>query len=158
MRKSLALAFVIGALTATLAAQKLQRFNPDGLSKPTTYTHVVRAGTLLFIAGQVGAKADGSVVGSGMREQVEQVLRNLQLALKSQGANFSHIAKITTFTTSVAEYRAPEVAEVRAKYFGENRPASTLVQISQLANPAYKVEIEAIAVLPGSVGVKPVGQ
>lgn len=158
MRKSLALAFVIGALTATLAAQQLQRFNPDGLSKPTTYTHVVRAGTLLFIAGQVGAKADGSVVGPGMREQVEQVLQNLQLALKSQGANFSHIAKITTFTTSVAEYRAPEVAEVRAKYFGENRPASTLVQISQLANPAYKVEIEAIAVLPGSVGVKPVGQ
>lgn len=156
MRKSLALAFVVGALTANLAAQQLQRINPDGLSKPTTYTHVVRAGTLLFIAGQVGAKADGTVVGPGMHEQVEQVLQNLQLALESQGANFSHVAKITIYTTSVAEYRAPEVAEVRAKYFGENRPASTLVQISQLANPAYKVEIEAIAVLPSAIGVRPV--
>ena len=156
MRKSLALTFLTGVLTATLAAQQLQRINPDGLSKPATYTHVVRAGTLLFIAGQVGAKADGTVIGPGMHEQVEQVLQNLQLALKSQGADFSHVAKITIYTTSIAEYRAPEVAEVRAKYFGEHRPASTLVQISQLANPAYKVEIEAIAVLPSAIGVRPV--
>ncbi len=156
MRKSLALVFVIGALTATLAAQQLQRINPDGLSQPATYTHVVRAGTLLFIAGQVGAKADGTLAGPGMAAQLDQVLQNLQIALRSQGANFGHIAKITIFTTSIAEFRAPEAAAIRAKYFGDHRPASTLVQISQLANPDYKVEIEAIAVLPSSIGVRPV--
>jgi enamine deaminase RidA (YjgF/YER057c/UK114 family) len=50
--------------------------------------------------------------------------------------------------TSVPEFRSPEVAAVRAKYVGASPPANTLVQIQQLADPAYKVEIEAIAVLP----------
>jgi enamine deaminase RidA (YjgF/YER057c/UK114 family) len=83
-----------------------------------------------------------------MKEQTEQVLKNLQTVLKSQGLDFSHVAKITIFTTSIAEFRAAEVAEVRGRYFGQNRPASTLVQISALANPDYKIEIEAIAVAP----------
>ena len=50
-----------------------------------------------------------------------------------------------TLATSIAEFR---VAEVRSRYFGQNRPASTLVQVSALANPDYKIEIEAIAVAP----------
>ena len=130
------------------AAQRLERVNPPGLSTPQTYTHVVKAGKLVFIAGQVGAAADGKLAGPGMQEQLEQCLKNLQTALASQGLDFSHVAKITVFVTSVAEFRAPEVAGVRARYFGQNRPASTLVQISQLANPEYKVEVEAIAVAP----------
>ena len=59
-----------------------------------------------------------------------------------------HVAKITIFTTSIDEFRAEEVAALRAKYFGTSRPASTLVQIARLASPDYKVEIEAIAVVP----------
>jgi enamine deaminase RidA (YjgF/YER057c/UK114 family) len=106
----------------------------------------VKAGKTLYIAGQVGAGPDGKVVGPGMAEQLDRVLTNLGVALKSQGADFSHIAKITIFTTSIAEFR--EAAAVRAKHFGSNRPASTLVQISQLASPDFKVEVEAIAVLP----------
>jgi 2-iminobutanoate/2-iminopropanoate deaminase len=50
--------------------------------------------------------------------------------------------------TSIAEFRAPDAVKVREKYFGAHRPASTLVQVAQLANPAFKVEIEAIAALP----------
>lgn len=131
-----------------MSAQKLERINPAGLSTPQTYTHIIKAGKLLFIAGQVGATPDGKIAGPGMKEQLEQVLKNLGTALKSQGADFSHVAKITVFVTSVSEFRAPEVAEVRARYFGDNKPASTLVQIQQLASPDYKVEIEAVAVLP----------
>ena len=153
MRTMIAIGLVAAALTTPLSAQKLQRINPPLLSTPQTYTHIVRAGTLLFISGQVGVKPDGTVVGPGMREQLEQVLANLDVALKSQNASFANIAKITIFTTSIAEFR--EAADVRAKYFGENKPASTLVQITQLANPDYKVEIEAIVVLPTSVSVTP---
>ena len=133
-----------------LTAQKLERSNPQGLSKPQpgTYTHVVKSGKLVFIAGQTGVDANGKVVGAGMKEQLEQVMANLAAALKSQGADFSHVAKTTTFVTSVSEFRAPDVAAVRAKYVGANAPANTLVQVQQLADPAYKVEIEAIAVLP----------
>jgi enamine deaminase RidA (YjgF/YER057c/UK114 family) len=138
-------------LGATVAeAQKLEKNNPPALSKPVpgTYTHVVKAGKLLFIAGQTGVDAAGKVASPGMKEQLEQVMINLLAALKSQGADFSHVAKTTTFVTSISEFRSPEVAAVRAKYLGANPPANTLVQIQQLADPAYKVEIEAIAVLP----------
>ena len=142
-----ALAIVI-AVPLPLAAQAIERINPPGLSTPATYSHVVKVGKMLFIAGQVGATVDGKIAGPGMTEQLEQVLKNLQLALKSQGADFGHVVKITIFVTSIDEFRAPEAAAIRSKYFGEHKPASTLVQISQLANAAYKVEIEAVAALP----------
>ena len=139
---------LLGALAT--AAQELEKNNPPALSKPNpgTYTHVVKAGKLLFIAGQTGVDAAGKIAGPGMKEQLEQVMINLLAALKSQGVDFSHVAKTTTFVTSISEFRSPEVAAVRAKYAGANPPANTLVQIQQLADPAYKVEIEAIAVLP----------
>jgi 2-iminobutanoate/2-iminopropanoate deaminase len=142
---------VIGAAigSATLAgAQALQRINPPGVSAPTTYSHVVRAGKTVYVAGQVGSDAQGKVIGPGMKEQVEQVLTNLRTVLKSQGLDASHVAKINIYVTSIDEFRAPDVAAIRSKFFGDNRPASTLVQVVRLADPAYKVEIEAIAVAP----------
>jgi 2-iminobutanoate/2-iminopropanoate deaminase len=138
---------LLGAATLT-ATQALQRVNPPGLSTPQTYAHVVRAGNTVFVAGQVGADAQGKVVGPGMKEQVEQVLSNLRTALASQKLDFSHVAKINIYVLSIDEFRAPDVAAIRSKYFGTNRPASTLVQVARLADPAYKVEIEAIAVAP----------
>jgi 2-iminobutanoate/2-iminopropanoate deaminase len=138
---------VAGAATV-FGAQTLQRVNPPGLNTPTTYSHVVRAGNTVYIAGQVGANAQGAVVGPGMREQTEQVLANLGAALKSQGLDASHVAKINVYVTSIDEFRAADVAALRTKFFGTNRPASTLVQIVRLADPAFKVEIEAIAVAP----------
>jgi enamine deaminase RidA (YjgF/YER057c/UK114 family) len=129
-------------------AQTPEFINPDGLTKPATYTQVVKAGKLLFIAGQTAVTAEGKIVGPGMKEQVDQVLTNLEIALRSQGANLSHVVKITTYVTSMAEYRAPDVMGLRTERFRGRVPASTLVEVSGLANPDYKVEIEAIAVLP----------
>jgi enamine deaminase RidA (YjgF/YER057c/UK114 family) len=139
---------VVGVADA--AAQAVQRANPPGLSTPApgTFSHVARAGKLVFIAGQVGTKADGSLAGSDMKAQLEQVLENLRIALASQGADFSHVTKLTTFVTSITEYRGPGLAEARARYFGSTPPPNTLVQIAQLANPAFKIEIEATAALP----------
>lgn len=147
-RLVIALAIVGAGTIGLLAGQRLERINPQGVSTPQTYSHIVKAGKMLFIAGQVGAMPDGKVAGAGMKEQTEQVLKNLQTVLKSQGLDFSHVAKINIFTTSIAEFRAQDVAEIRARYFGQHRPASTLVQISALASPDYKIEIEAIAVAP----------
>ncbi len=81
-------------------ARQIERINPPGLSTPATYSHIVKAGDILYIAGQVGADAQGKVVGPGMVEQVEQVMKN------------------------VDAFRAPDAAAVRAKYFGTNRPAA----------------------------------
>lgn len=150
MKTTIKLLALVLLLVVPAAAQKLEKSNPPGLSKPQpgTYTHVVKAGKLLFIAGQTGVNADGKVVGPGMKEQLEQVFANLTTALKAHGADLSHVAKTTTFVTSIPEFRSPEVAAVRAKYVGTSAPANTLVQIQQLADPAFKIEIEAIAVLP----------
>jgi 2-iminobutanoate/2-iminopropanoate deaminase len=147
-RMVVAVAVVLAAGGGVFAGQRLERINPQGVSTPQAYSHIVKAGKLLFIAGQVGATAEGKVAGATMKEQTEQVLKNLQAVLKSQGLDFSHVAKINIFTTSIPEFRAAEVAEIRSRYFGQNRPASTLVQIQALASPEYKVEIEAIAVAP----------
>jgi enamine deaminase RidA (YjgF/YER057c/UK114 family) len=150
MNTTLTLVSLFLLAAVAIAAQKLEKTNPPALAKPNpgTYTHVVKSGKLLFIAGQTGVNAAGTVVGPGMKEQVEQVMINLTAALKSHGADFSHVAKTTTYVTSIAEFRSAEVAAVRAKYVGASPPANTLVQIQQLADPTYKVEIEAIAVLP----------
>jgi 2-iminobutanoate/2-iminopropanoate deaminase len=143
----LSLAFV-AAQTRAPHAQTVQRINPEGHFTPRTYSHVAKVGNLLFIAGQVGFDKEGKLVGPTMREQYEQTLKNLQTVLASQGATFNGVAKLTIFVTSIDEFRAPELQEIRAKYLGDVKPASTLVQVVRLAEPGLKLEIEAIAALP----------
>ena len=131
----------------TLNAQDIQRLNPDGMTQPTAYTHLVKFDKLLFIAGQVALDADGNVIGVGnMKAQVQQVLENLETILASEGADFSNIVKTNIFTTDIEAYF--ETGEIRRKYFGDHPPTSTLVQIERLARPVFLVEIEAIAVAP----------
>ena len=128
-------------------AQDIERINPEGMTQPTSYHHVVKVGNLLFIAGQVALDGEGKVVGEGdMRAQVGQVLENLKKVLASQGADFSNVVKINIFTTDIEAFR--KAADVRRRYFDGHPPASTLVQIERLARPVFLVEIEAIAVAP----------
>ena len=128
------------------SAQEIQRINPDGMTQPTTYSHVVRVGNQLFLAGQVAVDGDGRLVGEGdMRAQVRQVLENMRTVLASQGADFSNVTKVTIFTVDIESFRG--AAEVRAEFFGEHPPASTLVQVVRLARPEFLVEIEAVAIL-----------
>jgi reactive intermediate/imine deaminase len=149
---ALALAPVVvlgpGAVASPAAAQTLERVNPAGMSTPRTYSHVVKVGKLLFIAGQVGYDAQGKLVATDMKAQFERALENMKLALASQGADFSHVAKITIFVTSIDDFRGAGMPEIRTKYFGDSKPASTLVQVVRLAEPDIKIEIEAIAALP----------
>jgi len=98
MKKTTTLLLLVLVTVAPVAAQKLEKINPPGLSKPAsgTYTQIVRAGKLLFIAGQTATNSEGKVVGPGMKEQVDQVFANLLIALKSQGADFSEVVKMTS--------------------------------------------------------------
>ena len=81
--KKLAATILFVLLINRAQAQKLEWTNPDGLGKNSAYSQMVRAGKLLFIAGQTGVTADGKVVGPGMKQQYEQALNNLVTALKS---------------------------------------------------------------------------
>ena len=143
-RISLVLALLVAA---SAGAQEIERKNPRGLTQPTSYNHLVKAGNLMFIAGQVALDADGNVVGEDdMVAQVRQVLENMKTVLASEGADFSNVVKTNIFTTDIDRFRA--AADVRAEYFAGNPPASTLVQIERLARPVFLVEIEAIAIAP----------
>jgi 2-iminobutanoate/2-iminopropanoate deaminase len=125
----------------------VKRTNPPTLSKPTGYTHVVEVtgpGKTIYIAGQVALDKDGHVVGAGdMKAQAEQVFKNLEAALAAGGAKFADVVKMNTYVTDMD--KAPAVREVRARYFGEATPASTLVQVVRLARPELLLEIEVIA-------------
>jgi enamine deaminase RidA (YjgF/YER057c/UK114 family) len=124
----------------------IERIQPEGLTKPTAYTHVVRSGNLVFLAGQTAVDASGNLVGKGdIAAQADQVFRNLRTALASVGADFGNVVKITTFLTrreDIEGYRA-----ARAKHIPTDMPASTLLFISGLANPDYLIEVEATAAL-----------
>ena len=134
-------------LSCNAIAQEIERINPEGMTQPTSYTHLVKFERLMFIAGQVAVDGDGTVIGEGdMTAQVRQVLENMQSVLASEGADFSDVVKINIFTTDIDEFR--KSGAVRREFFGEHAPTSTLVQIVRLARPVFLVEIEAIAIKP----------
>ncbi len=134
-------------MTSTATAQQIERTNPEGMTQPTAYSHLVKVGNLMFLAGQVALDGEGNVVGAGdMKSQLRQVLENMKSVLASEGADFSNVVKINIFTTDIEAFRG--AASVCREYFGGHPPASTLVQIERLARPVFLVEIEAIAVAP----------
>ena len=138
--------------TAQAQASPNVRFqNPPGMSKPPTYSHVVEVSgphRTVYLAGQTGVDASGKVA-DGFRAQVVQVMENIKTALASVGGGFEHVVKITSYLTNL-DANGAEFREVRASYFTNKAalPASTLLQVPRLANPAFLVEVEAIAILP----------
>jgi len=134
---------------AQAARAQIKRTSPPTLSTPTGYTHVVEvagAARTVYIAGQVAFDKNGQVVGKGdMKAQTEQVYKNLDAALAAAGASFTDVVKMNTYITDMSQ--AQVTRDVRAQYFGETLPASTLVQVVALARPELMIEIEVIAAI-----------
>ncbi len=123
-----------------------QVIRPSTVHPVKTYSHAIRNGNMLHIAGQVPLDKEGNLVGKGdIAAQAEQVFTNIKGVMEAAGGTMANIAKITMFATSLA-YR-PIIAEARARYFPADPPASTFLVISSLAEPGFLLEIEAIAVL-----------
>ena len=120
----------------------------DALPEPLShYTDAVRAADTLYISGMLAFDAAGSIVGSGdVVAQTEQIFRHLERVLSHCDAGFENIVKVVVFLMDVNA--RPAINEVRKRYFGEFRPASTLVEVSALAHPDALVEIEAVAYIP----------
>ena len=107
------------------------------------YNHAVRIGDLLFSAGQIPIEpATGNLVTGDIKAQTGRVLENLKAILDDQGLKFSNVVKSTVFLTNLADFAA--MNEVYAKYFTENFPARSTVQVAALPKGA-NVEIEIIA-------------
>jgi len=127
---------------------KRREIRVDGLAEPIShFTDAVRADDLLFVSGVVAVDADGNIVGGDdVVAQTRQVLENMRRVLEAAGCGFADVVKVTIFLTDVDD--RPRINPVRQEVFGETRPASTLVEVSRLAVPGAKVEIEAVAVIP----------
>src|SRR5216684_8222648 len=128
----------------------ITRINPPELGTPPGYSQVVevRAGRIIFIAGQTALDSDGNLVGKNdFAAQAEQVFRNLAIALQASGCTAANLVKLTVFLTdmnNLGSYR-----EARNRFFASvtppAAPAVTLVEESKLYGPDFMIEIEAIA-------------
>jgi 2-iminobutanoate/2-iminopropanoate deaminase len=116
----------------------------DGLAPPIShYTDAVAAGDTLYVSGIVPVDADGNVVGDDVVAQSRQVFANMRLVLAAAGAEPADVVKVTVYLLDIDD--RPRINPVRQEFFGDARPASTLVEVSRLAVPGARLEIEAIA-------------
>jgi len=110
------------------------------------YSHAAIAGNTVYIAGQIALDADGNLVGRGdIEAQTHQAYANLQAILEGLGGSLEDIVKLTTYLTDRTQLAA--FRRVRNRFFSDPFPPNTLLFVSGLAQPAYLVEIEAVAVL-----------
>ena len=120
----------------------------DGLAEPIShFTDAVRAGGFLHVSGIVAVDGQGRLVGGDdVVAQTRQVLDNMRVVLAAGGCRFEDVVKVTIFLTDIDD--RPKINPLRQEAFGATRPASTLVEVSRLAVPGAKVEIECIALVP----------
>jgi 2-iminobutanoate/2-iminopropanoate deaminase len=108
------------------------------------YNQAVKAGGLVFTAGQVGLQPGGEMAGASIEEQTEQVMQNLRAILEEAGSSLDKLVKTTVFLQNFDDFAA--MNEVYAAHVGSSPPARSTVEVSKLPSGAL-VEIEAVALL-----------
>jgi 2-iminobutanoate/2-iminopropanoate deaminase len=108
------------------------------------YSQAVRAGLMVFCAGQIPLDPkSGQIESQDVGEQAKRVLENIGAVLQAAQLSFSHVVKTTVFLTDLADFQT--VNEIYARFFRDNPPARSTIQVSALPKGA-RVEIEAIAI------------
>jgi len=133
-----------------LAAQFLKSMATKTIIKPAKspaavgpYNHAVRTGDLLFCAGQIPIEpATGNLISGDIKAQTERVLENVKAILDDQKLTFGNVVKSTVFLTDLANFAG--MNEVYAKYFTENFPARSTIQVVGLPK-GVSVEIEVVS-------------
>jgi enamine deaminase RidA (YjgF/YER057c/UK114 family) len=133
-----------------MAKPSKEFLSPKTLMPPAGYSHIARVtgGTTVYLAGQVSSDASGTLIGEGNFEaQVEQVFRNLRIAVEAAGGTMADIVKLNIYLVAeVDQADVPKLRAIRDRYVNvEKPPASTLVVVNRLARPGWLVEIEAVA-------------
>jgi 2-iminobutanoate/2-iminopropanoate deaminase len=117
---------------------------PNGVFSQATI--VEATGRLVFVSGMTARRPDGSIAGVGdIREQTRQVCENVQAAVQAAGGTLTDVCRVDVYVRNMEDFA--KIHEIRAQYFTEPLPASTMVEVSKLAHPDYLIEINAIAVV-----------
>jgi len=109
------------------------------------YSRAVRVGTTVYVSGTTATDAHGNIVGTDPYTQTRQVLRNIEHALVACGATLADVVRTRVFVTNITQWE--EIGRAHGEVFGTIRPATTMVEVRRLIDPALLVEIEAEAVL-----------
>ena len=117
---------------------------PDILQPVSHYCHAVEAHGIIWVSGLVGMNFDGTIQ-ENTKEQFDIAMRDLNTCLMAAGGSSSDVVKVRVFLTDINDRTI--INPKRIEYFGEHKPASTLLEISALVDPRMKVEIEAEAVI-----------
>lgn len=96
----------------------------------------------LYTCGLVGVRQDGTVE-DGIAAQAVRIFENINILLRQANMDMSHVVKIISYLVDLSEQ--PIYAKARNPYLGGARPAMTLLGVSQLAQPAFRLEVEVIA-------------
>ena len=125
---------------------------PSDWARPKGYSNgiaVEGSGKLVFVAGQLGANAQGQIESDDFGQQLGQAFRNVVRVVQEAGGRPSDIVRMTWFITDKAEYvsRQREMGEAYRAVMGRHFPAMSMVQVVALIEDRAKVEIEATAVL-----------
>ena len=128
-----------------------QHLQPASLAANETFSQVVVASgsRLIFTSGQVAVDADNKLVGGDdLGAPTTQAMKNLVTALAAAGASFENVVKTTTFVVGYRPDQRKQITDAKMPFYkGNSPPASALIGVAALADPAWLIEIEAIAVV-----------
>ena len=129
-------------------SETVQPVTSGNLPSPVgPYSPGVVVGNLVFVSGQAGREPGTGRLAPDVESQTEQVLKNIATILEAAGSGMQHVVRCGVFLVDMKEF--PKMNEVYARAFGAHRPARTTVEVSGLPGDGLKVEIDAIAVVPG---------
>jgi enamine deaminase RidA (YjgF/YER057c/UK114 family) len=126
--------------------------NPPGMPEPKGFAHAVVAttGRTVYLGGQAAHDAFGVIDTDDLVEQFERAAANVVKALAGAGAKPEHLVSLHIYVTDAAAYRdsLKELAAAYRMHFGRHYPAIALFEVAGLMDPAAKVELVGVAVVP----------
>ncbi len=127
----------------------IEKFCAPGVYDPPSYSQGVKvtgAQTILFLAGQVAYDKSGGVAHRGdFTAQARSVFASIKALVEAKGGTLANVVKLNTYVTDIRH--RPQFRVVREEFFGAKGPASTMVEVTHLAEPDYLIEVEAIAIV-----------